>query len=93
MLDERLQTAVLQRLKRISGQVGGLQRMVEDRRYCIDILNQVAAVEAALHRAAALMLKDHMETCVAEACKSSDPAVRHEKIDELLRAFDSMRPK
>jgi len=93
MLDDRLQTAVLQRLRRISGQVGGLQRMVEDRRYCIDILNQVAAVEAALHRAAALMLKNHMETCVTEACDSSDTAARREKIDELVRAFDSMRPK
>ena len=93
MLDDRLQAAVLQRLKRISGQVGGLQRMVEDRRYCIDILNQFAAVEAALHRAAALMLKDHMETCVTEACDAADPAIKREKIDELLRAFDSMRPK
>ena len=93
MLDDRLQTAVLQRLKRISGQVGGLQRMVGDRRYCIDILNQVAAVEAALHRAAAIMLKNHMETCVTEACESSDPAARREKIDELVRTFESMRPR
>lgn len=93
MLDGNVKNAVLKRLKRINGQVQGLQRMVEDRRYCIDILNQVAAVEAALHRSAAIILKNHMETCVVAAFECRKPSDKREKIDELVRVFGSMRPK
>jgi len=93
MLDGNVKIAVIKRLKRINGQVQGLQRMVEQRRYCIDILHQVAAVEAALHRAAAIILKNHMETCVATAFECKKPCDRREKIAELVRVFESMRPK
>ncbi len=57
----------LKRLKRIEGQVRGLQRMVEEDRYCIDILTQVAAATKALHSVALELLEDHLGTCVAQA--------------------------
>jgi len=93
MLDGNVKQAVLARLKRINGQVQGLQRMVEERRYCIDILHQVAAVQAALRRAAAIILKNHLETCVTDTFECEKPSDKREKIDELIRVFESMRPK
>jgi CsoR family transcriptional regulator, copper-sensing transcriptional repressor len=58
-----------QRLSRIQGQVGGIQRMVDDDRYCIDILTQVNAVKAALDKVALALLGDHVEHCVADAVR------------------------
>ena len=93
MLDGNVKEGVLKRLRRVGGQVQGLQRMVEERRYCIDILNQVAAVEAALHRAAAIILKNHLETCVTDTFECEKQCDKREKIAELVRVFESMRPK
>ena len=93
MLDGDVKEAVLKRLRRVGGQVQGLQRMVEERRYCIDILNQVAAVEAALHRTAAIILKNHLETCVTDTFECEKQCDQREKINELVRVFESMRPK
>ena len=63
---------VQDRLRRIEGQVRGLQKMVEDDRYCIDVLTQVSAVRAALESVALLLLADHTEHCVAEAIRAGD---------------------
>ena len=93
MLDGNFKEDVLRRLRRVGGQVEGLQRMVTERRYCIDILHQVAAVEAALHRAAAIILKNHLETCVADTFECRKQCDKREKINELVRVFESMRPK
>ena len=75
------------RLKRIAGQVAGIQRMVEADRYCVDVLLQVAAVRAALDGVGKLVLGQHVETCVAEAFESGKPAERDEKVAELLDVF------
>jgi len=88
-----VQREALQRLRKVHGQVGGLLRMVDDRRYCIDVLTQIAAVERALHRVAEIILRNHMETCVATAFRSKDSRDRREKTEELVRVFASMRPK
>ena len=61
--------AILKRLRRIEGQVRGLQRMVEDDRYCIDVLEQVSAATRALQSVALALLDDHMAHCVADAAK------------------------
>lgn len=63
---------VLTRLRRIEGQVRGLQRMVEEDRYCIDVLTQVAAVKAALESVSLILLNDHMDHCVVDAIESGD---------------------
>jgi len=77
-------TAQLERLRRIEGQVGGLGRMVEQERYCVDILTQIRAARAALRRVEEAVLREHVEHCVAQAIRSGDPAEQKAKVDELL---------
>ena len=93
MFEGNARAAALRRLSRIAGQVKGVRRMVEEGRYCIDVLQQIAAVEAALHRVGGIILKNHIETCVSEAFESSRPVEQQRKIAELVNVFDSMRTK
>lgn len=74
----------LKRLNRIEGQVRGLARMVEEDRYCIDIVTQVAAVRAALRRVEEDVLRDHISHCVAHAMASGDKVEQEQKIAELM---------
>ncbi len=74
----------LDRLRRIEGQIGGLVRMVEQERYCVDILTQIRAARAALRRVEEAVLRDHVEHCVAQAIRGGDPAEQKKKVDELL---------
>ena len=76
--------AVLKRLKRIEGQVGGLTRMVEAGRYCIDIVTQISAVRAALRRAEDEILRDHVSHCVQHAITSGDKQDQRKKIAEIM---------
>ena len=78
--------ALTKRLHRIEGQVRGIERMVEDDRYCIDILTQIAAVNTALESLAFKVLDDHVSHCVADAMSSGDPKAASEKSRELLEA-------
>ncbi len=75
------------RLARIEGQVRGVQRMLEEDRYCVDILLQIAAVQAALGQVGKVVLGSHVETCVADALTHGGKRQRREKIDELLEIF------
>lgn len=86
-MKEDVRDQVLGRLKRISGQVAGIQRMVEGDRYCVDVLLQVAAAEAALDRVGHLVLASHVDTCVSSALESGRPKERKKKMDELLDVF------
>jgi DNA-binding FrmR family transcriptional regulator len=81
--------AVLARLRRIEGQVRGLQRMVDDDAYCIDVLTQVAAVSRALQGVAVLLLGDHLRHCVAGAAAGGDEAL-DPKIAEATRAVERL---
>jgi len=76
--------AKLKRLSRIEGQVRGLARMVEDDRYCIDIVTQVGAVRAALRRVEEEILRDHVAHCVDHAIKSGDKVDQRRKVAELM---------
>jgi CsoR family transcriptional regulator, copper-sensing transcriptional repressor len=78
--------ALVKRLHRIEGQVRGIERMVEDDRYCIDVLTQISAVTTALESLAFRILDDHVNHCVADALASGDPAQAEEKSRELLAA-------
>ena len=78
--------ALVKRLHRIEGQVRGIERMVEDDRYCIDILTQLGAVSTALERVALAILDDHVQHCVARALSSGDKRAATEKTEELLTA-------
>jgi DNA-binding FrmR family transcriptional regulator len=76
--------STVQRLNRIEGQVRGLARMVEDERYCIDIVTQIGAVRAALRRVEEEILRDHVSHCVAHAISSGDKADQRRKVAELM---------
>ena len=78
--------ALVKRLHRIEGQVRGIERMVEDDRYCIDILTQIAAVNTALESLAFKLLDEHVRHCVAGAITSGDKADAQVKTEELLEA-------
>jgi len=78
--------ALARRLHRIEGQVRGIERMIEEDRYCIDVLTQIAAVSTALESLAFRILDDHVNHCVAGALASGDPADAETKSKELLEA-------
>jgi CsoR family transcriptional regulator, copper-sensing transcriptional repressor len=78
--------ALVKRLHRIEGQVRGVERMVEDDRYCIDILTQIAAVNTALESLAFKVLDDHVNHCVKDALSSGDPKEAAAKSKELMEA-------
>lgn len=80
-------SSVLKRLKRIEGQVRGLVRMVDEDRYCIDVVTQISAVRAALRRAEEEVLKDHLGHCVEHAIMSGDKTDQRQKIAELMDVF------
>ena len=77
---------LLKRLARIEGQVRGISRMIEDDRYCIDVLTQIAAVNTALESLAFRILDQHVNHCVSDALASGDPEAAAEKSRELLEA-------
>jgi DNA-binding FrmR family transcriptional regulator len=79
-------TALVNRLHRIEGQVRGIERMVEEDRYCIDVLTQIAAVSTALESLALQILDDHVRHCVAGAFASGDAGEVAQKTTELLEA-------
>ncbi len=80
-------TAVMKRLKRIEGQVRGLTRMVEDDRYCIDIVTQLSAARAALRRAEEEILADHVAHCVEHAIASGNKTEQRRKVGELIEVL------
>lgn len=77
-------TAIQKRFNRIEGQVRGLSRMVEEDRYCIDIVTQISAVRAALRRAEEEILRDHVAHCVERAINSDDKQDQRIKITEII---------
>jgi DNA-binding FrmR family transcriptional regulator len=78
--------ALVKRLHRIEGQVRGVERMIEEDRYCIDILTQIAAVNTALESLAFQLLEEHVKHCVADALESGDKQEMAQKTGELLAA-------
>jgi len=84
---EEAKASCLRRLNRIEGQVRGLVRMVEDDRYCIDIITQIAAVRTALRRAEEEILKDHVAHCVEHAITSGNKREQRRKVSELMEVL------
>jgi DNA-binding FrmR family transcriptional regulator len=83
-------SSVLKRLTRIEGQVRGVSRMVEEDRYCIDVITQVTAVRAALKRVEEEVLKDHVAHCVEHAISAGDRDEQRRKVAELMRTLGKM---
>ncbi len=82
---------IVKRLRRIEGQVRGVSAMVEEGRYCIDILTQVQAIKAALRGVEDELLKNHASHCVEEAISDGDTAAQREKFNELVALFGRFR--
>jgi CsoR family transcriptional regulator, copper-sensing transcriptional repressor len=80
--------AITKRLHRIEGQVRGIERMVDDDRYCIDILDQISAITTALEKVALQILDGHVNHCVSDAMRSGDPEAAEAKTRELLQAVE-----
>ena len=87
MIDDETRGKALGRLRRIEGQVQGIQRMVEEDKYCVDILLQLTAVQGAVEQVQRLPLGRHIESCVADAVRSGSTRDRQKKMDELLEVF------
>ncbi|MFK7914097.1 MAG: metal-sensitive transcriptional regulator [Pseudomonadales bacterium] len=83
--------ATLKRLARLEGQVRGVARMLEEDRYCIEVLQQVQAVKAALAKVETAILKDHAATCVETAIASGNAREQRAKFDELVELFDKVK--
>lgn len=83
-LPESKQEEVSKRLGRIEGQVRGLQRMVDDGRYCGDVLTQITSVQRALRAVGEIITRNHLETCVTESLRSGDHAAAQETYKEIM---------
>ena len=83
-VDPEVKRSVLTRLRRIEGQIRGLQKMVEEERYCADVLTQVSSVQEALRGVGRAMLHNHLRHCASEAIRSDDPERAEGMYDELM---------
>lgn len=79
------------RLKRIEGQIRGIQKMIEQDRYCIDILTQTASIVSALKGVEDMVMEHHLQTCVADAMRSNDDFLKRQKIDEVMTVLSKFR--
>jgi DNA-binding FrmR family transcriptional regulator len=86
-MDDENTQKIVNRLKSIAGHVRGVQRMVEDGAYCIDIVNQITAIQGALQKVNGLVLDRHLHTCVTTAIRGDDPTERERVIDEIMGVF------
>jgi DNA-binding FrmR family transcriptional regulator len=82
-----IKTSVASRLARIEGQIRGVTQMIEQDRYCLDIVAQVRAARSALAKVEQLVLADHLAHCVEDAIVSGDPAMQRRKVAELIDIF------
>jgi DNA-binding FrmR family transcriptional regulator len=86
-MDEATRKAVSQRLNSAAGHLKGIERMVQDDAYCIDIIKQVQAVQAALSKVSTLILDNHLRTCVTTAIQGDDPVEREAVLQEVTSVF------
>jgi CsoR family transcriptional regulator, copper-sensing transcriptional repressor len=86
-MDDVTKAAMVRRLQSVEGHVRGIQRMVEDDKYCIDVIKQVEAVQAALGKINQLILENHLRTCVTTAIRGDDPDRREAVIGEIMDVF------
>lgn len=90
-VDPEIKRAVLHRLRRIEGQVRGVQRMVEEERYCADIITQMSSVQEALRSASRALLQNHLRHCATAAIRSGDPEEAEAMYTELVGLLDRAR--
>ena len=87
-MNDEQREAVLKRLRSIAGHVSGIERMVTEEAYCIDVIKQVQAVQAALNKVNDLILENHLNTCVIEAVRGDNKTERERVLDEIVEVFE-----
>jgi len=87
-MDVQSKDTLKRRLKSISGHVAGIERMVDQDAYCIDVIKQVQAVQAALNKVSDLILKEHLNSCVIDAVRGDDKKRREQVLDEIVDVFE-----
>lgn len=86
--DPAVKADIRRRMNRLQGQMNGIQRMVDEEVYCVDVLQQIAAVQGALKKVASRLLESHVNHCVADAMTTGSADDRETKIDELVALFE-----
>ena len=87
-MHEATKKAVTQRLASAAGHIKGIERMVQEDEYCIDVIRQIQAVQAALNKVSALVLDNHLHTCVTTAIQGDDPQEREAMLQEVTSVFE-----
>jgi CsoR family transcriptional regulator, copper-sensing transcriptional repressor len=90
-MNDKQKQAVSSRLSKVEGQVRGIQKMINDDRYCIDILSQTRAVSAAIRKIEDLIMEQHLNTCVLNSMRSEDKEDQKEKITEIMDVLSKFR--
>ncbi len=86
-MDADTKRQAIARLRKIEGQVQGVQRMLEEGKYCVDILLQISAIQGALEQVSKILMSRHIESCVVESLKAGSERERARKIEELIQVF------
>ncbi len=87
-MDDTTKKAVTQRLASAAGHLKGIERMVQENNYCIDVIQQIQAVQAALNKVSTLMLNSHLHTCVTTAIQGEDAGERERVLQEITNVFE-----
>lgn len=82
-------TNALKRLKTVEGHIRGIERMVENEEYCIDVIRQIQAVQAALNKISTMILEEHLDSCLITAVRGEDPDERERVLREISEVFDT----
>ena len=82
---------ILRRLKNVEGHVRGVERMLEDNAYCIDIIRQIQAVQAALNKVSTIILEEHLNSCLITAVRGDSPEERERVLKEIAEVFDTAK--
>ncbi len=90
-MDEQTKAATVRRLQSVEGHIRGIARMVEEDKYCIDVIHQIDAVQAALNKINQMILENHLRTCVTTAIRGDDAARREAAIGEILEVFSASK--
>jgi DNA-binding FrmR family transcriptional regulator len=88
MMDSETKTSVSRRLASAAGHLKGIERMVNEDAYCIDVIRQLQAVQAAMNKVSAIMLDSHLNSCVISAIQSEDPSERTRVLEEISSVFE-----
>jgi DNA-binding FrmR family transcriptional regulator len=91
MMTETVKKKASDRLRRIEGQIAGIRRMIDEDRYCVDVLTQTTAVVSALRGVEDLVMQNHLTTCVVDAIRSEDEGQQQEKISEVMTVIGKFR--